>query len=101
MSTLTKDHMSRTFAMLDYANEHPNAPASRLFNLLSDCYPTGRRMDSERATMKQLHYIRSLAGLGGYETWSEGWTFLIQAQGYAMSKTQAGHIIGKLLRERV
>jgi len=98
---ITDDHMSRVFAMLDHAAQDPNAPASRLFGLLSDCWPTGKRMDSERATMKQLYYICDLAGFVGYkEPFTEGWGFLIHAQGHAMSKSQAGHIIGRLLGER-
>jgi hypothetical protein len=95
---ITDDHMSRTFAMLDHAAKDPNVPASKLFYRLSDCWPTGKRMDSERATMKQLYYICDLAEFTGYkEPFSEGWSFLIHAQGHAMSKTQAGHIIAELL----
>jgi len=98
---ITDDHMSRVFAMLDHAGQDPEAPASKLFGLLSDCWPTGKRMDSERATMKQLYYICDLAGFTGYkEPFTEGWGFLIHAQGHAMSKSQAGHIIGRLLGER-
>lgn len=95
---ITDDHMSRVFAMIDHANRDTEAPASRLFYLLNDSYPTGKRMDNERATMKQLYYICDLAGFRGYkEPFTEGWGFLIHAQGHAMSKSQAGHIIGKLL----
>lgn len=98
---LTKDHMTRTFQILDWAESYPDSPTSRLFNLLSDCWPTGRRADMEQATMKQLHYIRNLAGLVLDGPHSEGWNFLVFSQGQQVSKTQAGHIIGKLLAEKV
>ena len=84
--------------MMDHANRDPEAPASRVFYLLNDSYPTGKRMDNERATMKQLDYICDLAGLEGYkEPFTDWWAFKVHAQGHAMSKSQAGHIIGKLL----
>jgi hypothetical protein len=85
---LTKDHMSRTFDMLDYAKREPNSPTAKVCMLLGDCWPTGRRADMEQATMKQLHYIRSLVGLEFNGPNSEGWDFLLFCQGHQMSKTQ-------------
>ncbi len=97
---LTKDHMTRTFGILDWAERYLDSPAAPLFRMLSDCWPTGRRADMEPATMKQLHYIRNLAGLVLDGPHSKGWDFLVFSQGQQVSKTQAGHIIGKLLAER-
>jgi hypothetical protein len=97
---LTKDHMTSTFDMLDFAAREPDSPTSKVFLLLADCWPTGRSADMEQATMKQLHYIRTLAGLDFDGPFSEGWDLVVDAQGQQMSKTQAGHIIGKLLVQK-
>lgn len=93
VGTVAQTPLERTFWLLRYVErgELPEA-AEPLFLLLGDCFPTGSVQETRPATMKQLHYIATLARLDqdGRAEWVQA------AVDAGMDRFQAGHVISRL-----